>query len=101
MTQVLPLPSREGAVPGRRAAVGLAKELPCECGSPSCRATIPLAAEAHRGSALRIIVAPDHYIEGLAVRVADRFFVVELHGRDALWPPRPGRAVHLAPAVAH
>ncbi len=100
MTHALPLPSREHAVPGRRVAVGLARELPCECGSPSCRATIPPAAEAHRGSTSRIIVAPEHYIEGAAVRVADRFFVVELHGRDALCPPRP-HAVRLPPAVVH
>lgn len=100
MTQALPLPSRERAMPSRRVAVGV-KELPCECGRPSCQATIPRAAEAHRGRAPRMIVAPEHYIEGVAVRVADRFFVVELHSRDALWPPRRPHAVRLAPAVAH
>jgi hypothetical protein len=100
MTQALPLRPREQTVPGRRPAVGRTEELPCECGRPSCRATIPRAAEAHRRKAPSIIVAPEHYIEGVAVRVADRFFVVELDGQDVLWTSRP-RVARPAPAAVH
>jgi hypothetical protein len=45
-------------------------------------------------------VAPKHYVEGVAVRVADRFFVVELDGQDVLWTSRL-RVVRPAPAAVH
>lgn len=52
----------------------------CECARPSCRDTFPAAAEAHRGTDDRFIVAPTHVDGGMAVvRAADRFFVVELN----------------------
>jgi hypothetical protein len=55
---------------------GLVDELRCECAVPSCGETVPAAADYHRGTADRYIVAPAHLNGGTPVRVADRFFVI-------------------------
>jgi hypothetical protein len=39
---------------------------------------VPAVAEAHRGMSGRCVVVPAHFLDGLVVRAADRFFVVEL-----------------------
>jgi hypothetical protein len=64
-----------------RERIGLVSELRCECGQPTCRDTLPLVAEMHRGMADRFVVMPAHFSGGVVVRAADRFFVVELGGR--------------------
>lgn len=64
-----------------RERMGLLSELRCECGQPTCRDTLPLVAETHRGMADRFVVTPAHFSSGAVVRAADRFFVVELGGR--------------------
>jgi hypothetical protein len=77
--------TRSAAVPAlselRRARngqnIGLIAELRCECAAPSCRETFPAAAEGHRGAPERFIVTPAHLNGDAAVKVADRFFVIE------------------------
>jgi hypothetical protein len=77
--------TRSAAVPAlselRRARnrqnIGLIDELRCECTVASCRETFPAAADRHRGAAERFIVAPAHLNGDTAVKVADRFFVIE------------------------
>ena len=64
-----------------RERIGLLSELRCECGQPTCRDTLPLVAETHRGMADRFVVMPAHFSGGVVVRAADRFFVVELGAR--------------------
>jgi len=66
---------------GDREHVGLVAELRCECGRPNCTETLPAGAEAHRGMGARLVVAPAHFNDGVVVRAADRFFVVE-SGRE-------------------
>jgi DNA-binding NarL/FixJ family response regulator len=56
--------------------LGLVSELRCECEIPDCRETFPAAADRHRGTADRFIVAPAHLNGGTPVKVADRFFVI-------------------------
>jgi hypothetical protein len=76
---------RSAAVPAlselRRARngqnTGLIAELRCECAVPSCRETLPAAAAAYRGRPERFIVTPAHFNGDTAVKVADRFFVIE------------------------
>jgi len=60
-----------------RERVGLVAELRCECGRPNCTETVPAVAEAHRGIGGRFVVVPAHFNDGVVVRAADRFFVVE------------------------
>ena len=57
---------------------GLVAELRCECATPTCRETFPATAVRHRGTPDRFIVAPGHLNGDRAVKVADRFFVIEL-----------------------
>lgn len=59
-----------------RQKIGFIAELRCECAVPSCRETLPAAADGHRGAADRFIVAPAHQNGDTAVKVADRFFVI-------------------------
>jgi hypothetical protein len=66
---------------GDREHVGLVAELRCECGRPSCTETLPAGAEAHRGMGSRFVVAPAHFNDGVVVRAADRYFVVD-SGRE-------------------
>ena len=63
-----------------RERIGLVTELRCECGQLTCRDTLPLVAETHRGMADRFVVKPAHFSDGAVVRAADRFFVVDLGG---------------------
>lgn len=56
---------------------GVGSSLRCECARPSCRAWLPALAETHRRAAGQFVVAPAHFHEGVVVRAADRFFVVE------------------------
>jgi len=60
-----------------RQNIGLIAELRCECTVPSCGETFPAAADGHRGGAERFIVVPAHLNGDTAVKVADRFFVIE------------------------
>ena len=39
-----------------------------------------LVAETHRRAADQFLVSPAHFDDGVVVRAADRFFVVELRG---------------------
>ena len=71
----------EGLRDLNREGIGLVAELRCECGQPTCTDTLPLAAESHRGTGGRFVVAPAHFHAGVVVRAADRFFVVEPSGR--------------------
>ena len=64
-----------------RERIGLVTELRCECGQLTCRDTLPLVAETHRGMADRFVVTPAHFSDGAVVRAADRFFVVDLGAR--------------------
>jgi len=50
--------------------------LRCECGRPDCKATVPAAADAHRGRRERFIVVPTHRGVDTVVGAADRFFLV-------------------------
>jgi hypothetical protein len=62
---------------------GFLAELHCECGRQHCRETFPAVAERHRGASGRVIVVPNHYRGlGTVLKVADRFFVVELIERS-------------------
>jgi hypothetical protein len=62
---------------GNRKNLGRITELSCECATPSCSETFPAGAVSHRGTADRFIVAPAHLNGDTAVRVADRFIVIE------------------------
>jgi len=73
---------------GNRERIGVIGELRCECARPSCRDTVPAAAETHRGIAERFVVMPAHFDGGVVVRAADRFFVVELGGHAYPESPR-------------
>jgi hypothetical protein len=64
-----------------RERIGRICELRCECGQPTCTATVPAVAETHRGSADRFVVTPAHFRGGVVLRAADRFFVVDSGGR--------------------
>ena len=55
----------------------LVSDLRCECTRPSCRGRVPAVAESHRRGADQFVVAPAHFDDGVVVRAADRFFVVE------------------------
>ena len=72
-----------------RERIALLSEFRCECGRPTCRDTLPLVAETHRGMADRFVVRPAHFSDGAVVRAADRFFVVDL-GARALPPSQDG-----------
>jgi hypothetical protein len=61
----------------RNRRAGDAEDLRCECPRPTCRETLPAAAEAHRGWSANFLVVPWHAAGETAVAVADRFFVVE------------------------
>jgi hypothetical protein len=62
---------------GNRTNPGRLTELGCECATPSCREPFPATAARHRGTADRFIVAPAHLNGDTAIRVADRFIVIE------------------------
>lgn len=62
---------------------GLASGLRCECASPRCQAWVPAVAAAHRQEASQFIVASTHFVGGVVVKAADRFFVVELPSRPS------------------
>jgi hypothetical protein len=68
---------------------GLIVVLRCECDRAGCLETVPAIAEMHRAMGERFIVVPDHAGDGMVVGVADRFFVVELHGRGTRFPAPP------------
>jgi hypothetical protein len=74
---------------GNRKNIGLATELRCECSIPSCRETFPAAAVSHRGAGDRLIIAPAHLNGDTAVKVADRFFVIEPRRLVGLTEGRP------------
>ena len=84
-TKLHPSPSTGLELAAVRRAVnrersGYVAQLRCECARPGCRDAFPAAAEAHRGTDDRFIVAPTHVDGGMVVlRAADRFFVVELN----------------------
>ena len=62
---------------GNRHRTAHVAELRCECARPTCRATIPVVAEAHRGSDDCLVVVPAHFSgDGVVIRAADAFFVV-------------------------
>jgi hypothetical protein len=63
-----------------RDRIGLVSDLRCECTRPSCEALVPAVADTHRKEATQFIIASTHFDGGLVVRVADRFFVIELCG---------------------
>jgi hypothetical protein len=85
MIQPAPLQTRPArhpaAVPNRGTITRLEpraqRALPCECGSPRCRLTVPAGAAAHRAQAGYLLVVPEHRGDRTTVRAADRFFVVE------------------------
>jgi len=72
-----PLALREARRTWNRDRIGLVAELRCECTRPSCRDRLPAVAERHRSAADQFLVAPAHLEDGVVVRAADRFFVVE------------------------
>jgi hypothetical protein len=73
-----------------RKNLGSITELRCECAVPSCRETFPAGAVSHRGTADRFIVAPAHLNGDTAVRVADRFIVIEPRRLVDMSERRPG-----------
>jgi hypothetical protein len=75
---------------GNRTNLGRITELSCECATPSCRKTFPAGAVSHRGTANRFIVAPAHLNGETAVRVADRFIVIEPRRLVDMTERRPG-----------
>jgi hypothetical protein len=75
---------------GNRTNLGRTTELGCECATPSCRATFPATAARHRGSPDRFIVAPAHLNGDTAIRVADRFIVIEPRRLVDMTERRPG-----------
>ena len=62
-----------------RQRISLVSELRCECARSNCRDTVPAVAETHRGIAERFVVTPAHFEDGVVVRAADSFFVVQPH----------------------
>ena len=72
-----------------RDRLGLGAELRCECADPSCQAWIPAVAEKHRKGPGEFVVAPTHFEDGLVVRAADVFFVVERRGHATKLSERP------------
>jgi hypothetical protein len=64
-----------------RDRIGLAPYLRCECTKPTCRDRVPVVAETHRRGADQFVVAPAHFDDGVVVRAADRFFVIESRGQ--------------------
>jgi hypothetical protein len=52
---------------------------------------VPAVAESHRRGADQFVVAPAHFDDGVVVRAADRFFVVESRGRVIGRSPREKR----------
>jgi hypothetical protein len=75
---------------GNRTNLGRITELSCECATPSCQETFPAGAVSHRGTADRFIVAPAHLNGDSAVRVADRFIVIEPRRLVDMTEGRPG-----------
>lgn len=61
-----------------RGRIGVGSELLCECAHANCSRKLPAVAEMHRGTAKRFIVTPEHLSDGVVVRAADLFFVIEL-----------------------
>ena len=78
------LPVRESRRARNRERIGLVSELRCECAQPNCRDMLPAVAETHRGIAERFVVTPAHFEDGVVVRAADRFFVVQPHAYACL-----------------
>ena len=76
-----PLALSEARRAWNRDRIGLVADLRCECTRPSCRGRVPADAESHRRGADQFVVAPAHFDDGVVVRAADRFFVVESRGR--------------------
>lgn len=81
-------PSALGRAELQRAAnregIGPVAELRCECGGLSCHDLVPGGAETYRGRPDRFVVSPSHFVGGVVVRAADRFFVVEVRRPPAL-----------------
>jgi len=73
------LPVSESRRARNREHIGLVSELHCECAQPNCRDMLPAVAETHRGIAERFVVTPAHFENGVVVRAADRFFVIQPH----------------------
>jgi hypothetical protein len=73
-----PLALSEARRAWNRERIALVSDLRCECTRPSCRDRVPAVAEMHRREADQFVVAPAHSDGVFVVRVADRFFVVEL-----------------------
>jgi len=73
-----PLALSEARRAWNRDRIALASDLRCECTRSGCRDRVPAVAETHRREADQFVVAPAHFGGGVVVRVADRFFVVEL-----------------------
>jgi hypothetical protein len=86
-----PLALSEARRAWNRDRIGLVSGLRCECTKPSCRGRVPAVAESHRRGADQFVVAPAHFDDGVVVRAADRFFVVELRGRVIGCSPRKKR----------
>jgi len=74
------LPVSESRRARNREHIGLVSELHCECAQPNCRDMLPAVAGTHRGIAERFVVTPAHFENGVVVRAADRFFVIEPGG---------------------
>lgn len=75
-----PLALSEARRAGNHDRIGLVSDLRCECARPGCRETVPAVAESHRRGPDHFVVAPAHFDDGVVVRAADRFFVVESDG---------------------
>jgi hypothetical protein len=73
------LPVSESRRARNRERIGLVSELRCECARSNCRDTLPAIAETYRGIAERFVVTRAHFEDGVVVRDADRFFVVQPH----------------------
>ena len=67
------------------------ENLRCEYPGPTCRATLPAAAEAHRRGSEHFIVVPEHAAGETVIAVADRFFVVEPRKAGRTEPQRGRR----------
>jgi hypothetical protein len=79
---------RDARRTGNREDDALREQLRCECARPDCHATFPAPAEAQRRDPERFIIAPDHLAGETVVAAADRFFVVDLQVRPAIWLAR-------------
>jgi hypothetical protein len=86
-----PLALSEARRAWNRDRSALVSDLRCECTRPSCRGRVPAVAESHRRRADQFVVAPAHFDDGVVVRAADRFFVVESRGRVIGRSPREKR----------